>query len=139
MRGCQEGKRKAPRIGAGRRRRGKRGLVSLDIVNKFDHRVQRSLSLASSQSPTVAESNERVGDPNTGVGLPDFNINNGETAEDGNNQSAQAMPIWFGNVRPDQKFIIQRTDDVFVRRGRLFRARHDPHQFGIPLEPFDFD
>jgi hypothetical protein len=101
--------------------------------------LQRGVALASSQSPTVAEIDEGVGDPDTGVGQPDFHIDDARAAEEGNNQSAQAMPIWFGEVRPDQKFVVERNYPVFVRRRASLGAREDSDEFFTVLKPFDFD
>jgi hypothetical protein len=111
----------------------------LNVGNEFDHRVQRSFPLTFPQSPNAPEINERVGDPDTGVGQPDFHIDDARAAEEGNNQSAQAMPIWFGEVRPDQKFVVERNYPVFVRRRASLGAREDSDEFFTVLKPFDFD
>jgi hypothetical protein len=111
----------------------------LNIGDEFDHRVQRSFTLTFPQSPNAPEIDERIGNPDTVIGLPYFDIDDGETAEEGNNQSAEPAPIGFGEVRPDQKFIIQRTDDVFVRRRASLGAREDSDEFFTVLKPFDFD
>jgi phosphoribosylamine-glycine ligase len=111
----------------------------LNIGDEFDHRVQRSFTLTFPQSPNTSEINERVGDPIAVIGLPYFDIDNGETAEEDNNQSAQAMTIWFGNVRPDQKFVVERNYPIFVRRQASLGAREDSDEFFTVLKPFDFD
>jgi phosphoribosylamine-glycine ligase len=111
----------------------------LNIGDEFDHRVQRSFTLTFPQSPAVAEINEGVGDPDTGVGLPNFNIDDGETSEEGNNQSAEPVPIGFGNVCPDQKFVVERNYPIFVRRRASLGAREDSDEFFTVLKPFDFD
>jgi hypothetical protein len=101
--------------------------------------VQRSFPLTFPQSPNAPEINERVGDPIAVIGLPYFDIDNGETSEEGNNQSAEPVPIGFWKVRTDKQLIIQRTDDVFVRRRASLGAREDSDEFFTVLKPFDFD
>jgi hypothetical protein len=67
-----------------------------------------------------AKTDKRIGDPDTGVGLPDFGVNNAGIVEEGDKQRAKPMPIGFGKVRTDQQLIVEWADNVFVRRGRLF-------------------
>jgi hypothetical protein len=119
VRGCQEGKQKRATPKCSALKEGV-GLVALDIVDEINHRLQRGLAFAFAQSPTVAKTDKRIGDPDTGVGLPDFGVNNAGIVEEGDKQRAKPMPIGFGKVRTDQQLIVEWADNVFVRRGRLF-------------------